>query len=677
MNKCNVDNKWILFIIISLMIFVSLNIVEAKTTGELDGNTLTIKNDSFINGNNYSVSFRINGSSRNYREVAIDNTLNVVVLDLTSEKIITVSVKDENNTKVIEDITLTNNNTSNSTGAIIEMQATTQVEARRKEPTSTEAPSSETANTSLETQNNKGLFNFFLENLTYISIGILSIIVLAVSLYIYKSKDSDLGLDFNSNVSQLRSNFHKLNVVLIDDSSTVLLDKNIIATNKKTGSQQKYKSDINGEFELDLMKGKYEIKVEGKGKHEDASQEINLKEDANIKIPLTRRQSLQIEVVDESGNPLKDIKVRLLEGEMSMDSAGSPTKTDASGIAEFYISKNKQYVASVESLTQEFIKKDKIHINNSETSKKIQLTRRTGTIEVVVTEQPIGKAVAGIPVTITKKNTNNITEFLTDDSGKINQKLPVGDYIIRLKQGNFQLYESVEKHIPIVENKHIKVVLDFKFNYKPKPQYINSINAIDDKLAISFNEVSAYDNCVPLFFMKVGEKPTQYIKKIIERPVEFLGVKSTPDEIITYTLETAEFLANEISRIMREKSNVDFYYSIQKLDRVNDLSVSDYSPEKFSELVRDTTNYHKNHFREIGNKLNEIDIELTQLSQELTIQPVADLWRVAQKMLEINNNESNPTKKGVMLFINDKLLDHIREMYTKDEVRARLKFSMV
>ncbi|MBU4491884.1 MAG: hypothetical protein KKD69_05425 [Euryarchaeota archaeon] len=87
--------------------------------------------------------------------------------------------------------------------------------------------------------------------------------------------------------------------------------------------------------------------------------------------------------------------------------------------------------------------------------------------------------------------------------------MPNGDYIVRLETGNPPLYNLVEKQVTIIGNRTCPVTLDFRFNYEPKPEFFNSISKIYDKLNTGFKEVSTYDTCIPLFFKKVGKKPTQ------------------------------------------------------------------------------------------------------------------------------------------------------------------------
>lgn len=672
MNKVFTGDRLIIFFII---LIISLNIAGATTKGVLDGDKLTITNESLIKGSNYTVQY-INEqiTIMRFDATAYENgSVEIQPPNLSSEiRITEVFVVDRNNTPVTEKISLDNLKPP--------FEANTQVskpKPTKLKPTPPESTPPE------PTQSLIGGFKEFILSWTFIIILALFILILVIY-YFWNSitklltGNDDISDGQYRNPIQMQSDLHKLKVELMDESGIRLSGKIVKAIIKNSPfPQTSSRSDNNGECTLELLRGKYSIIAEGEEKYESVSKEINIKGDENIQLTLTRRQLLQIEVVDESGAPLRGIKVRVLEAPTYVDII-SPIETDNNGIAKLFLSKNKQYVTSIQSPKDEFIKQEKMPINNSETIKRIQLIKRTGTLEVTVTEQATGKTFAGIPVMVTKKGTNSINEFLTNDAGKINEKILVGDYVIRLKPGSFSLYESSEKYTAVTENRMSKIILDFRFNYQDNPQDRQLINSIKEKLETSYKEVSAYDKCIPLFFKRVGEKPTQLVESITKRPVEFLGAKTSPNEMISYILKTAEFISGEISRIMREKSNVDFYYSIQNLDPVNDdLNVSDYSQEKFRELVRDVENYHKNHKTEIGNKLHEIDGELTKFSVDLNVQPVADLWRVAQKLQENSLNESDIKKRGVMLFLNDKLLDHVREMYNKEEVKARLKFTMV
>ncbi|MBU4223539.1 MAG: Ig-like domain-containing protein [Euryarchaeota archaeon] len=380
-----------------------------------------------------------------------------------------------------------------------------------------------------------------------------------------------------------------------------------------------------------------------------------------------------IEVVDESGKPIKGIFVRVKESLSGIDLAGN-SETDINGIAKFTLSRNRKYTASVSALMMDYVIPGDIAITPSDTVKRITLKKKEGMLEITVTEQG-GKLFAGIPVTVVRKGTNQVMQFISDNNGKINQKVLIGDYTVKINPSASQLYDISEKQVTALENKHVSIAIALHFNYQPKNETITAINKYYDKLNNSFIEVSACDRCIPLFLKSVGEAPLKLIERIIKRPVDFLDSKTTPDEIINNILSAEEIISEEISRIMREKSNVDFYSIIQNLPQVEDLVVSDYSQNKFSELIHDISNYYKNHFREIGNKLFDIHYELTQLSGTLTMHPVADLCRVAQKLRDNCNNEPDVKKRGVMFFINDKLLDHVREMYTKEEVKARLEFS--
>ncbi|GEM_PF-6862851 len=671
MNRDFFKRSLIILFVFLLAASVSVNIVAAETIYQTNRttNTLILINPDFNSTASYKIDITGNISYLGSPHKQDVGRLEIKLNDLNFPFQVSITGANINESLTIHEPALDNNPKSPSPS-----------------PTLTHTPSSTPS--SAPANGTKGSSTIFGIELVYYIIVAVFILILTTGWYLLKlemsgrpesrPKNPSPKNPSPKNPSLVTSNYYPLQIDLTDESGFVRIQNAGIKAVNKNGTSQPAILDRDGIFyKLELPKGNYKIEVDGGDNYENTSKEVNIPEDDSIRISLIKRHILQIEVVDDSGTPVRGISVRVKEIPAGTDIKDSPAETDNSGIARFTISKNKKYVASARSLTEEFTNQENIPIDNSETTKRIQLIRRTGTLEINVTEQATGKAFAGIPVAVMKKGTNQIKESVTDSTGKINQKLPVGDYIIRLRTGSSPLYESIEKYAAVNENRTAKVVLDFRFNYQPKQQYLNAISAINEKLNTSLKEVSTYDTCIPLFFKKVGEKPLQLIDKIIKRPVEFLNSKTTPDEIISCILSVADSVSDEISGIMREKSNVDFYFSIQNLQPVDDLAVSDYSPEKFSELVHDTANYHKNHFREIGNKLSEIDTQITQLSGTLTIQPVADLWRVAQKLQEKSNNEPDEKKRGVMLFINDKLLDHVREMYNKDEVKARLKFTMV
>lgn len=655
---------FVLFVVFSMIGLYSMNIAVAETSGELNGDTLTINDPVLINGSKYIMDFlNKTGILISYGQISRENgTVRFKASELKLEQSINVTIKDESGFTLIFKPNIENKE--------FETPVPSTMGTFTPKPT---PPLVSTNDSSIFTTIFTTISNL---DTTWTILIILTLIILSISLLIYLGYLEFLfGTDSES--SPLITSTNRLNVELTDESGfTRVKDAKVKAIAKSGGSYPA--SGIDGIYALELPKGTYKIEVDGGQNYENVSTNVTIPKTDRIPLTLTKRQPLQIVVVDEFGKPVRNIRVRVKEASATgVDTKGSPAETDFNGIANFTLSKNKQYISAFDASLGDYINPGNIPISNAETTKQIQLFKKAGTLEISVADTITGKPVAGIPVIATKISTKQTLQLVSDKNGKINQKLSVGDYSVRLKPGNFQLYESVEKPITINENRLTSSVLDFKFNYQSKQSHSSTIGTIHEKLETSYKEVSAYDTCIPLFFKTAGLKPVQLVERLLERPVEFLDSQTNPDEIIPYILNTSVFVSDEISKVMREKSNVDFYFSIHNLPVVNDLIVSDYSSEKFNELVKDTQNYHKNHFREIGDKLLKIDEEITQLSGKLTIQPVADFWRIAQKLQENCNNEPDIKKRGIMLFINDKLLDHVREMYTNEEVKARLKFSML
>ncbi len=645
-NGVFMKGLWVFFVFLMIALFSISAIATEEPTGELNGDNLTLSYSNFSKGSTYKLDFP--------NSIPFNETCNVEgKLELNiSDSRYPESLKNLTSREIF-DVNVTN----------ISDNLATKISVINKNPP-IPTPTKES----------------FLEK-NGILLLIFGVFILALSAlwFLLKLKPEE-NVEKRLPSPSLATSTNVLKVDLTADSGFVRVQDAKVKAVSKSGKPYPAYVGPDGVYTLELPKGTYRIEVDGGQNYEDVSEEISIPKDNRIGISLIKKQPVQIEVVDESGIPLRGVNARVMEPSQGIivDIKGSPVETDFSGIAKFYVSKNKQYAVSAISLSGEFVNQENIPLSSSETTKKIQLFKKAGNIEITVSEQATGKPFAEIPVSLMKKGTSQTIDFVTDNNGRINQKLPIGEYIVRLKTSDLLLYNPVEKQANIIENRTSPVALDFRFSYQLKPEFKTSINKINEKLKTGYDEVSAddYDKCIPLFFKKVGEKPIELVKKIEVRPAEFLSAKKNPDEIINYILSTAEILADEISRIMREKSNVDFYFLTRNLPPVAELTVSDYSQEEFSKLVHETANYHKNHFRKVGNKLKEIDNELTQLSGTLTIQPVADLWRLAQKLQESNINEADAKKRGVMLFINDKLLDHVREMYAKEEVRARLAISM-
>lgn len=673
MRREEIKKEAVIGFIILMVASFSISIVRADT-GTLEGDTLTLSGN-FTENNIYkldinSFSLYLNGSSSG--KLILNITQCDSLKNLASKSNFSVKVTNKSDT-IITELKVVNINPENNIKSKPESTAT---------QTQATATATQNGNDTGGKDNVGGNQSGILDISKPPFLGLIVIFMIVITIFLLNQqgylKNPFKKDDEPRRLSQVRDQAIQTNYKLkveLNDGNARIPDRIIEITNKDRFPKANGKSDLNGSYTFELPKETYIINVKGGENYEDFSEKIRLSDDKFYTITLVKKHILQIEVVDESGKPIKGISVKVKESGSGVEAPGN-SETDVNGIAKFTLSRNKQYTASVSALMMGYVIPGDIAITPSDTPKKITLKKKEGMLEITVTEQG-GKLFAGIPVTVVRKGTNQVMEFISDNNGKINWKVLIGDYTVNIKPAASQLYDTSEKQVTVLENKRVSVVLALHFNYQPKNETITAVNKHYDKLNNSFIEVSAYDRCIPLFLKSVGETPLKLIERIIKRPVEFLESKTTPDEIINNILSTEEIISEEISRIMREKSNVDFYFSIKKLPQVEDLVVSDYSQEKFNELIHDTSNYHKNHFREIGNKLHDIDTELTDLSRSLTIQPVADLWRVAQKLQDNCNNEPDVKKKGVMLFINDKLLDHIKEMYTREELRERLKFSLL
>ncbi|MBU4319423.1 MAG: Ig-like domain-containing protein, partial [Proteobacteria bacterium] len=567
MRKGLVERGVIVIFVILVCASVLINIAEAKTKGSYDYNEkkLIFENDSFSKNTSYIINITLLGYSGPPSKT--DDGRLELERDVFDSSI-GITIRGDN---FSDDLTVT--------------------PPKKPAPKATTPISNESDNTTLapattEPPKDKPVdLKQLLINLAAVLLGLAGVIFALFKLGILRLKKDEEPRRLSQVPEQTIETNYKL-ILELDDGTERIPDRTIEITDKNGILIANGKSDINGKFRFELPKDTYMVNIKGGENYEDYSKKVKLSDDNRVSLTLLKKQHLQIEVVDESGKPIKGISVRVTESGEGMDAPGNP-ETDANGIARFTLSRKKKYKASINAMTQDYSIPGSIEITSSDTVKKFTLKRKEGMLEITVTEQGKGQNFAGIPFTVVKKGTNNILEFISDSNGMIKQKVLIGDYTIKIKPGASQLYDASEKLVNVPENILVPVTLDLRFSYKPNNQTITAINKHYEKLNNSFKEVSAYDKCIPLFFKSTGERPLKLIERIIKRPVEFLGSKTTPDEIINHILSAEEIISEEISRIMREKSNVDFYYSIQNLPQVEELAVSDYSQEKFNELVHD------------------------------------------------------------------------------------------
>lgn len=394
-----------------------------------------------------------------------------------------------------------------------------------------------------------------------------------------------------------------------------------------------------------------------------------------LTVVLLKPQTLQLKLVDEVTNqPISHVRVKATKDD-GFDLSSSPgfmPSSDEMGIVTIKnIAGNvNEGTISINDCGYEFTKTFNLTDNQYKNPEVIYLSKLTGML--------IAKLDCNLSgLSIVAKNIENKSVYTKETDGDVAdfRRIPVGSYQLYVEPN--PLFESETKLINIDTDREIEETLSIKTTYALGVDKKRKINQIKDLILGSYDEVSSYDTCIPQYLMRIAEAPLDFIENIDDKLVHFIGCAISPQEFTQYMLDTSEILGSEISTTIRSKNNIDLYAEASGLPAVTSIGISPYSGSELKDMLQDITNYYENNYRAVGNKLyKDLDNEITQKSDELTIYPIAETWDVAKKLMELSNSElQNKAKQAVMLYIVNHLLINIEEMFHNEDVLKRLRLS--
>ena len=394
-----------------------------------------------------------------------------------------------------------------------------------------------------------------------------------------------------------------------------------------------------------------------------------------LTITLSKPRTLKLQLLDEgTKEPIPNVSVKATreDGSNLSHGPGFTQHSDDRGIVTIKnIAGNvNEGTISINDCGYEFTKTFNLTDNQYKNPEVIYLSKLTGML--------IAKLDCNLSgLSIVAKNIENKSVYTKETDGDVAdfRRIPVGSYQLYVEHN--PLFESETKLIYIDADREIEETLSIKTTYALGVDKKRKINQIKDLILGSYDEVSSYDTCIPQYLMRIAEAPLDFIENIDDKLVHFIGCAISPQEFTQYMLDTSEILGSEISTTIRSKNNIDLYAEASGLPAVTSIGISPYSGSELKDMLQDITNYYENNYRAVGNKLyKDLDNEITQKSDELTIYPIAETWDVAKKLMELSNSElQNKAKQAVMLYIVNHLLINIEEMFHNEDVLKRLRLS--
>lgn len=381
-----------------------------------------------------------------------------------------------------------------------------------------------------------------------------------------------------------------------------------------------------------------------------------------IEIILAKPKTILLKIVDETNEPLYNIRVTI------KDKQGFPTKSisDHDGKVKFGGLKSGEYQISIEH--QEYVTFKGSYTASDETKRSIiKLTRQSGLLDVMLDIQH-----SDIKVVAKNLHSKSKIPGKSDSSGMVHfGKIPIGNYQISLQPNDLLKSDSHQCTIELNKKHTIKLMMDFY--YKLSSENLSKMRQFNEIIDTSYQEVSSYDTCIQQYLKRIGEMPVELCNSISNNQLYFINSDLTPADFVQHTIDTAELLATGIVAIIRAKTNIDLYAEAKGLPQVEHIVLSGYPDPKLRELIQESAKYYTIHHVEVKNQLSSIDQEITQKSSDLTVHPIADMWSLCKDLLMKCDAENDPKKQGVMLFLLEQILINLEETFHNADVVKRLK----
>ncbi len=259
--------------------------------------------------------------------------------------------------------------------------------------------------------------------------------------------------------------------------------------------------------------------------------------------------------------------------------------------------------------------------------------------------------------------------FMTDEKGDaVISDISLGSYNISVQK------ESYKTEIMSLDVNDIK--LNKKIYLKPEINLDDELKAIGDDIKKSLHESmkklsSSCDMCIPEYYKGICTEIIRLIETIATTPAY---LDSDPSKEKIYDLYfVAEKITKEMETTLTNEENIsDFINMHSKGSGKAEVSINmaDYN-QMINLYMTYPEEFIDKHKKAVLNKLQLVDREITGNLQNYNVSPVANLWAISQKLIQMETKDK--IKEGALLLIGIILLDNTRAMFNNEEIIKRIR----
>ncbi len=259
--------------------------------------------------------------------------------------------------------------------------------------------------------------------------------------------------------------------------------------------------------------------------------------------------------------------------------------------------------------------------------------------------------------------------FMTDEKGDVViPDISLGSHDISVQK------EYYKTEVLSLDVNDIK--LNKKIYLKPEINLDEELKAIGDNIKKSLHESmkklsSSCDMCIPEYYKGICIEIIRLIETIATTPGY---LDSDPSKEKIYNLYfVAEEITKEMETTLTNEENIsDFINMRSKASGKVEVSINmaDYN-QMINLYMTNPEEFIDKHKKDVLNKLQLVDREITGSIQNYNVSPIADLWAVSQKLIQIETKDKS--KEGASLLFGNILLDKTRAMFNNEEIIKRIK----
>ncbi len=259
--------------------------------------------------------------------------------------------------------------------------------------------------------------------------------------------------------------------------------------------------------------------------------------------------------------------------------------------------------------------------------------------------------------------------FKTDEKGDaVIPDIALGIHDISVQK------ESYKTEVMSLDVNDIK--LNKKIYLKPEINLDEELKAIGENIKKSLHESmkklsSSCDMCIPEHYKGICTEIIRLIETIATTPAY---LDSDPSKEKIYDLYfVAEKITKEMETTLTNEENIsDFINMRYKASGKAEVSINMAEYNQMIHLYMTNPEEFVDKFKtDVLNKLQLVDREITGSIQNYNVSPVANLWAVSHKLIQIETKDKS--KEGALLLFGNILLDKTREMFKKEEIIKRIR----